>query len=86
MGSISRAGSAQSDLLHTEEGDKVPATHERNMLGKTVWLIPALGKGKPICGIVFAQGPGCTWWVMLKDCDVRRIPEKDLILGENTQF
>lgn len=31
----------------------------KNMLGKAVWIIPALGKSKPICGIGFAQGPGC---------------------------
>jgi len=66
-GSINRAGPAQSDLLHTVEGDKVSVVHERNVLGKTNWVIPALGKDKPILGIVFAQVPGCTWWVMLKD-------------------
>ena len=85
-GSINRAGPAQSDLLHTVEGDKVPVVHESNMLGKTVWVIPAMGKDKPIRGIVFARGPGCTWWVMLKNGEVRCVPQGDLILGENIQF
>ena len=60
--------------------------HERNMLGKTVWVIPTLGKDKPIRGIVFAQGPRYTWWVMLKDSEVQCVCEGDLILDENTQF
>ena len=44
--------------------------HERNMLGKTVWVIPALGKGKHVHGTVFPQGPGCILWVLLKDGEV----------------
>ncbi len=84
-GSINRAGPAQSELLHTVDGDKVPVVHVRNMLGKTVWVIPPLGKGKPIRGIAFAQGPGCTWWVMREDGEVRCVPQGDLILGENSQ-
>lgn len=55
------------------------------MLGKAAWVIPALGKGKPICGIAFAQGPGHTWWVMQKDGDVCYVPQGDLVLGENSQ-
>ncbi|GAB0209850.1 hypothetical protein GRJ2_003450700 [Grus japonensis] len=66
-GSTNRAGPAQSKFPRPVEGDKVPAVRMKNMLGKTVWVIPASGKGKPICGIAFAQGPGCTWWVMRKD-------------------
>ncbi|KAK4806165.1 hypothetical protein QYF61_001088 [Mycteria americana] len=50
------------------------------MLGKTVWVSPASGKGKPIHGIAFAQGPGCTWWVMQEDGEVRCVPQGDLIL------
>ncbi|PKU28912.1 hypothetical protein llap_20783 [Limosa lapponica baueri] len=79
-----RGGPAQSDLLHIVEGDKVPVVHERNMLGKTVWVFPASGKGKPIHGTVFAQGPGCTWWVMLKNGEVQCVPQGNLTLGENT--
>ena len=60
--------------------------HARNILGKTVWVIPASGKGKLICGIVFAQGPECTWWLILKDGEVQCVPQGDLILYENTQF
>ena len=56
------------------------------MLGKTVWVSPASGKGKPVRGIAFAQGPGCTWWVMRKDGEVRRVPHGDLILGENSPY
>ena len=42
----------------------------KNMLGKTVWVVPTMGKSKPIHGIAFAQGPGCTCWVMWKDGEV----------------
>jgi len=35
-----------------------------NILGKTVWVIPATGKGKSIHGTAVAQGPGYTWWVI----------------------
>ncbi|KAK4828480.1 hypothetical protein QYF61_026705, partial [Mycteria americana] len=59
-GSANRAGPAQSELLHIVEGDEVPVVHIKNMLGKTAWVTPASGKGKPIHGIAFAQGPGCT--------------------------
>ena len=58
----------------------------KNILGKTVWVIPASGKGKPICGTAFAQGPRCTWWVMQKDGDILCVPQGDLILGENSQW
>jgi len=54
-----------------------------NSLGKTVWVIPSSGKGEPICETIFAQGPGCTLWVMQKDGGVQRVPEGDLILDEN---
>uniref|UniRef100_A0A493TT22 Uncharacterized protein n=1 Tax=Anas platyrhynchos platyrhynchos TaxID=8840 RepID=A0A493TT22_ANAPP len=83
-GSTNRAGPAQSNLLRTVDGDKVPVVHVKNMLGKTVWATPASGKGKPIRGIVFAQGPGYTWWVMQKNGEVRCVPQGDLILGENS--
>jgi len=69
-GSTNQAGPAQSKPQHPIEGDKVPVLHMRNMLGKTVWVSPASGKGKPVRGIAFAQGPGCTWWVMQKDGEV----------------
>ncbi|XP_029821488.1 uncharacterized protein LOC115308080 [Manacus vitellinus] len=82
-GSINRAGPAQSELLHTVDGDKVPVVHMRGMLGKTVWISPTSSKGKPIRGIVFAQGPGSTWWVMQKDGETRCVPQGDLILSEN---
>ncbi|XP_064902006.1 uncharacterized protein LOC135577289 [Columba livia] len=85
-GSTNRARPAQSEILRTVEGDKVPVVHMKNMLGKAVWVTPASGKGKPICGIVFAQGPGSTWWVMLKDGEVRCQPQGDLSLRENMQY
>ena len=69
-GSANRADPAQSKLPHAVEGDKVPVVHMKNMLGKPVWVSPASGKGKPICRIAFAQGPGCTCWVMWKDGEV----------------
>jgi len=68
--STNQAGPALSKLPHPVEGDKVPVEHMRNMLGKTVWVSPALGKGKPVHGFASAQGPGCTWRVMWKDGDV----------------
>lgn len=40
-GSTSQAGSAQSKLLCTVEGDKVPVVCMRNVLGNTVWTGPA---------------------------------------------
>ncbi|XP_062465642.1 insertion element IS476 uncharacterized 39.2 kDa protein-like [Pezoporus occidentalis] len=69
-GSANRAGPAQSELLHTVKGDKVPVVHIKNLLGKTVWVIPASGKGKPTRGIAFAPGPRYTWWVMREDGEV----------------
>jgi len=42
-GSTNRAGPAQSKPQRPAEGDKVPVVHMRNMLGKTVWVSPALG-------------------------------------------
>jgi len=50
-----------SSSLHTVKGDKVPVVHVKNMLGKVVWVFPASGMGKPLCGTVFTQGPGSTW-------------------------
>jgi len=56
----------------------------KNTLGKTLWVIPAMGKGKPIRVIAFGQGPGYTWWVMQKDGQVRCVPQGYLILGANS--
>ncbi|KAJ7413992.1 hypothetical protein WISP_87165 [Willisornis vidua] len=61
QGSISQAGPSQSELLNTVDGDKVSVVHMRGMLGKTVWISPTSSNGKPIRGIAFAQGRGCTW-------------------------
>lgn len=57
----SQAGPAQGNLLHTVEEENVPVAHIKNMLGKTVWVIPASCKGKLIHGIAFIQGPLCMW-------------------------
>ncbi|RMC14983.1 hypothetical protein DUI87_07162 [Hirundo rustica rustica] len=62
--SINQASPAQSEHLHRVDGDKVPVVHMKGILGKTVWINPSSVKGKPIHGIVFAQGPGYTWWVL----------------------
>lgn len=40
------------------EGDEVLVVHIKSMLGKTVRVTPALGKGKPICGIVLLKDLG----------------------------
>lgn len=66
-GSASGAGPGQSKAPRTIAGDKVLVMHMRNVLGKAVWIHPASGKGKPMCGLAFAQGPGCTWWMMQRD-------------------
>lgn len=50
----------QKIKIFTVEGNKVPVVHMKNVLQKTFWIISALGKGKLICSIVFAQGPGHT--------------------------
>ena len=84
-GSAKQTDPVQSNLLHTVDGDKAPVVHMKNMLGKTIWVTPALGKGNPMHGITFAPGPGCTWWVMQKDGEVRCVPQVYLILGENSQ-
>jgi len=81
-----QASHAHTKLPHPVEGDKVPVVHLKNMLGKTVWVSLALGKGKPVCRTAFIQGPGCTWWVMQKDGEILRVPHGDLILGENRQY
>ena len=83
-GSANRAGPAQSKLPLVVDGDKVPVVRMRDLRGKMVWASPAPGKGKPIHGIAFAQGPGCTWWVMQKDGEVQCVPQGDLVVGENT--
>ncbi|TRZ11241.1 hypothetical protein HGM15179_015857 [Zosterops borbonicus] len=80
-GSTNRAGPLQSELLHTVDGDKVPVVHVRSLLGKTLWINSASSTDKPIRGIVFAQGPGCTWWVMQKDGTTQCVPQGDLIVG-----
>ncbi|RMB96956.1 hypothetical protein DUI87_26535 [Hirundo rustica rustica] len=43
-GSINRAGPAQSEPLHTVDGDKVPVVHMKGILGKTVWINPTSSK------------------------------------------
>ena len=83
-GSASRAGPVQSNPLHTVQ--RVLGMHIRKMLGRIVWVIPALGNGKLLCEIASAQGPGCTWWVMRKDADVWCVPQGGLMLGENSQY
>ncbi|RMC15244.1 hypothetical protein DUI87_07429 [Hirundo rustica rustica] len=80
-GSTNRAGPAQSESLHTVDGEKVPVVHVRGLLGKRVWINSASSTEDPIRGIVFAQGPGCTWWVMQKDGTTRCVPQGDLIVG-----
>jgi len=82
-GSDSRAGPAETKPLHTVKGAKVPVVHVGRWMGKAVWVAPASGKGKPTRGIVFAQGPGYTWWVMQKNGDIKCVPQGDLTLREN---
>ncbi|RMB88019.1 hypothetical protein DUI87_33965 [Hirundo rustica rustica] len=81
QGSTNRAGPAQAEPLHTIDGDKVPVVHVRGLLGKTVWIKSASSTDKPIRGVVFAQGQGCTWWIMQKDGTTRCVPQGDLIVG-----
>ena len=83
--SINGDGPAQSSSLPTIEGDEDPVVHVKSMLGKAVWVLPASGKDRPLCGTVFAQGPGSTWWVMQKDGDVECVPQRNLALEECSQ-
>ena len=57
-GSINRDGPASS--LHTVKGDKVLYMYYRDMLGKAVWVLSVSGRGKPLRGTVFTQGPPFT--------------------------
>lgn len=50
-----------------QKGVKIPGGTEKNMLGKTVWVIPVSGKGKMIRETGFAQELGYVWWVMWED-------------------
>ena len=50
-GSTNRAGPAQSEILRTVEGDKVPVVHVKNMLGKAVWVTPGSAKSSPFVGL-----------------------------------
>lgn len=61
-GSANHPGPAQTKRQHTMEGDKI--LHMGKWPGKSVWISPHTRQGKLICGIVFAQGLGCTLWVM----------------------
>ncbi|RMC19445.1 hypothetical protein DUI87_04056 [Hirundo rustica rustica] len=78
-GSTNQVGPAQSEPLRTRDGDKVPVVDMRGMLGKTVWINSVSSKDNPAPGVVFAQGPGCTWWVTQKDGETRCIPQGDLV-------
>lgn len=42
-GSATQSDPATSSLLHTVKGDQVPAVQVKDMLGKAVWAVPALG-------------------------------------------
>jgi len=55
----------------------------KNILRKTVWVIPVLGKDKTIHGI--AQGPEFIWWKTMEDGVVQCVPKGDLMLGVNNQ-
>ncbi|KAJ7407376.1 hypothetical protein BTVI_63414 [Pitangus sulphuratus] len=82
-GSVNQVGPAQSKSLHIVDGDKVPVIHLRGVLGKGVWINPAPSQGKSIHGIVFALGPGYTWWIMREDGETQCVPQGDLTLGKN---
>ena len=78
QGSINQDGPAQSRSLHTVEGDKVPVVHVKSILGKAVWSFQLLER-PDLCGTVFAQGSGCTCWVMQKNGNVQRVREFDRV-------
>ena len=54
-GPANRGGPAQSELLHTVQGDKFPVAHIKNTLGKTVWVTPASGKAGPSMGLLLLK-------------------------------
>ena len=74
-------------MLNISESSINPRQTPKYVLAdrKTVWVTPASGNGKPIPGIAFPQGLGCTWWVM-QDGEVQCVPRGDLILGESSQW
>lgn len=61
----------------TQLEEKFPAVNTGKWWGKALWVAPPLGKHKPICGVGFAQGPGCIWWLMYKDGDIQCVPQGD---------
>lgn len=79
-GSPSPADTGQAKLFNSAEG-----VHVTNMLGKVVWVTPALGKSKPIRGTAFAQRPGCAWWVMRQEGEAQCAPQGNLMLSESRQ-
>lgn len=81
---VSTRGSANPNLLHSVQEDKVPVVHVKDTLGKTVWAMPASGKGEPIRAIAFAQRSLCTWWVIVKNGEIQCVPQEDLMLGKNS--
>ena len=77
--SISHNGYTQSSSLHNVRGDYFTVVPVKDMLGNMVWVFPASGKGKPLRGTVFAQGPAFTWWVMQKYGDGQCISQSILL-------
>lgn len=50
-------------------------------MGKSMWISPHMGKGKPIRGIVFAQAK-VTWWVTWRAGETQCVPQGELTMGE----
>lgn len=84
LGTGQQAGPAQSKLVYTIVRDKVPIVHLEIILRKPLWVIPDSGRGKCICGTAFNQG--WTSQVVQKDEEVHCVPQRDLILDENSKL
>lgn len=63
-------------------GDKVTVPHTGKQMGKLMWISPDMEKGKPICGTVFAQAKGVTWWVIWRAGKTQCVPQGGLTMGE----
>lgn len=80
-GSAYQIGLVQSKFLWTVERNKILVVHIKNMLEEAVYIIPASGKGKPICGMVLlVKHWGAALWTIQDNGEVQGMPQVDLIL------
>lgn len=79
---------AQKELVHSLGEGKAPVVWDWK---RQCGLFLTCEKAS-ICGIVFTQGPGCTWWIMQKDEEIQSAGDSSLrsgafsFLGRNNQW